>query len=158
MDSLDCGTTRDLLPLHVRQQLLPHEGETIERHLGACSECRQELALVAMLADSAPVASAQLQQRVLDAVRQRAAARRTVTARLAIAAAVAGLALGGSLLFQQLLPPTGGVQESVATLVFDESAEALSWAMSLDPLLYGGPAFEHLSVEELEVVLAELER
>jgi predicted anti-sigma-YlaC factor YlaD len=158
MNSLDCGTTRDLLPLHVRQQLLPHEGESIERHLGACGECRQELALVAVLADSAPAASAQLQQRVLDAVLRRAAIRRTVARRVAMAAAVAALALGGSLLFQVLLPPTGGVQESVATLGFDESAGALSWAVSLDPLLYGGPAFEHLTVEELEVVLAELER
>jgi anti-sigma factor RsiW len=158
MDSLDCGTTRDLLPFHVRQQLLPHEGESIERHLGACGECRQELALVAMLADSAPAASAQLQQRVLDAVLKRAATRRTVPTRLALAAAVATLALGGSLLFQVLLPPTSSVQEPVATLGFEDSAEELSWAVSLDPLLYGGPAFEHLTVEELEVVLAELER
>jgi predicted anti-sigma-YlaC factor YlaD len=157
MDSLECGTTRDLLPLHVRQQLLPQEAATVEEHLEGCAECRQESVIVALLADSAPAASAQLQQRVLGAVRQRAASRRATPTRLAIAAAVAAAALGGSLLFQQLRPADSG-QDAIATLVFDESAEALSWAVSLDPLLYGGPAFEHLSVEELEVVLSELER
>jgi anti-sigma factor RsiW len=156
MDSPDCGTTRDLLPLLVRQQLLPHEVESVERHLGGCGECRQESALVALLAHSAPAASAQLQQRVLGAVRQRVGAQRARPARLAIAAAVAAAALGGSLLFTQLLPTDG--PDAVATLVFEESPEALSWAVSLDPLLYGGPAFEHLSVEELEMVLSELER
>jgi hypothetical protein len=99
----------------------------------------------------------QLQQRVLGAVRQRVRTRRATPTRLAIAAAVTAVALGGSLLFQQP-GPTDSAQDAIATLVFDESAEALSWAVSLDPLLYGGAAFEHLSVEELEVVLSELER
>jgi anti-sigma factor RsiW len=158
MNSLDCGTTRDLLPPFVRHQLTPRETTRVDLHLEHCGECRQEVALVRLLAGSAAPAPApaELRQRVLLAVRRHVRPRRATPARLAMAATLAAAAIGGSLLFQRVV--TTGALDAVATIAFDEQGAALSWAVTLDPLLYGGPAFEYLSVEELEVVLSELDR
>jgi anti-sigma factor RsiW len=156
MNSLDCVTTRDLLPPFVRHQLAPRDATRVDLHLERCGECRQEVALVRLLAGSAAAAPAELRQRVLLAVRRHVRTRRATPARLAMAATLAAAAIGGSLLFQRVVTPVA--VDAVATLASDEPGTALSWAVTLDPLLYGGPAFEYLSVEELEVVLSELDR
>jgi anti-sigma factor RsiW len=155
MNSMDCGTACDLLPLLERGELGPQQRSAVRLHLDGCAGCRAEAETVALLAGAAPPVPAGLEERVLAAVRRRQGRRWTLP-RLAAAASVASAVLGGSLLFQRVGGPEGS--EPVATVVLEEITPALSWAVSLEPMLYGGPAFEHLSVEELELVLTEFDR
>jgi hypothetical protein len=79
-------------------------------------------------------------------------------ARLALAATVAAALLGGSLILDRagLLQRTTDPARAMVSL--DEGdASALSWAAAEDPLLHGSFALQQLSVEELELLLAELE-
>jgi predicted anti-sigma-YlaC factor YlaD len=155
MNSMDCGTACDLLPLLERGGLGSQQRAAVGLHLEDCGDCRAEAGIVALLAGAAPRAPAGLDERVLAAVRTRQSRRRN-PARVAAAASVAIAVLGGSLLFQRIAGPVE--PEPVATVVLEDITPALSWAVPLDPMLYGGPAFEHLSVEELELVLSEFDR
>ncbi|HSJ25755.1 MAG TPA: zf-HC2 domain-containing protein [Longimicrobiales bacterium] len=151
----DCESVRDLLPLHVRGQLLSHEMSAVEGHMIDCGNCAAEATLVRLLHDAPPAVPAGLQQRVLMAVR-RPAPRRWAPGRLAMAATVAAALLGGALVLER----TGfdfSPEPMPVTLVFEDMSPALSWATGDDPLLGGGAALPDLSLEELELVLAELD-
>jgi hypothetical protein len=155
MNRYDCESVRDLLPLKVRGQLLSHEAAAVELHVLGCGECREEQSLVSVLAQSALPVPTELEGRVLTAVR-RPAPRRWAPGRLAMAATVAAAILGGALVLQRsgfditpdLMP---------GSLVFDDSTPAFSWAIGDDPMLRGAAALHDLSMEELELVLAELD-
>jgi hypothetical protein len=155
MNNPDCATTRDVLPAFVHRLLAPEEHVRTELHLDACADCREEEAVLRLLALPAEPAPAALHARVLGAIRMRRP--RYAPARLAMAATVAAAILGGAVVIERLLPGRPGPQP-LATLAQEEHAAPVSWAVELDPLLFGGPAFEQLSVEELEFILTELDR
>jgi predicted anti-sigma-YlaC factor YlaD len=160
MNRYDCETVRDLLPLHVRSQLLSHEATAVDLHLGGCAECTEEGSLVRVLAGALPAVPAGLEERVLRLSRQPAPARwtpaRWASGRLAMAATFAAAIFGGALVLQRagydITPDAlpGG-------LVMDDMSAALGWMVGDDPLLRGGSTLQELSLEELELVLAELD-
>jgi hypothetical protein len=155
MNRYDCESVRDLLPLQARGQLLQHEAGAVDLHLGSCAHCREEDALVRLLAGALPEVPAGLPQRVLMAVR-RPAPVRWAPGRLAMAATLAAALIGGLLVVQRAgydLAPDA----LPGALVFDDVTPPLSWAMADDPLLGGGTALPELSLEELELLLAELD-
>jgi len=154
MNRYDCDTMRDLLPAFVRGELLPHETSCAEYHLQACSECREEQALVALMQDTLVPVPAGLEARVVMAVRAapRRAPQRWVPARLAMAATLAAALLGGTLVLNRLY-----VEQPAATAAAPEHVEDLSWAAAELPMLHGVTDLEELTVEELERLLAELE-
>jgi hypothetical protein len=156
MNRYDCESVRDLLPLKVRGQLLSHEAAAVELHVLGCGECREEESLVGLLARALPAVPAGLEGRVLTAVR-RPVPQRWAPGRLAMAATVAAAVIGGALLLERrgfdltpdILP---------GALVFlDDATPAFSWAIGEDPLLRGAATLHDLSLEELELVLAELD-
>jgi hypothetical protein len=151
----DCEQARDLVPLLIRGQLLPHDAVVTEAHLGACAECRAEADVVHAVARGLATVPAGLEARVLLAVR-RPLRRAGSVNRLAMAATVAAAVLGGSVIFerwaQQQVPEGGGA------LVMEEGMPPLvSWGVSQDPLLQGSSPVTQLSVEELEILLQELD-
>jgi anti-sigma factor RsiW len=156
MTSMDCETTRELLPLRIRGELLPHETTRVDAHVAACAECRADEALLAALARGVAAVPAGLEQRVLAAIAT-PVRHRWVPAGIAMAATLAAALIGGALLMQRagydLTPdgvPGGVVLEELM-------APMVSWFMHDDPLLDGGSTLQQLSVEQLEIVLAELE-
>jgi hypothetical protein len=155
MNRYDCESVRDLLPLLNRGQLLSHEASAVELHLLGCADCREEESLVRLLAQTVPAVPAGLEPRVLLAVR-RPMPRRWAPTRLAMAATVAAAVLGGVLVLQRAgYDITPDVAPGM--LVFDDTTPAFSWAFSDDPVLHGAGSLHELSVEELELVLAELD-
>jgi anti-sigma factor RsiW len=145
MNRYDCETIRDQLPALVRGEMLPHEAARVEQHLDECDACRAEEKIVRLLhATLAPVPVG-LEARVIAAVRRRAGRR--IPERLALAATVAAAVLGTSFFVQRM-------QESRAT----PDLNAVSWAAAEDPLLHGRSELHQLSVEELELLLAELDQ
>jgi hypothetical protein len=79
-------------------------------------------------------------------------------ARLAMAATVAAALLGGTVVMQRAGLLRSWTDTSPTRLTLDASdASALSWAAAEDPLLHGSSGLQQLSVEELELLLAELE-
>jgi hypothetical protein len=155
MTPYDCETTRDLLPLRIREDLLPHEAARVDLHVSGCADCLADAALVRALAATAAPVPPDLERRVLGAVRTARAPRR-VPAGIGMAAALAAALLGGVLLMQRAGP--GLAPESAPrSLVLDDGVSPpVSWTMTDDPLLHGS-TLQQLSVEQLEVILAELD-
>jgi hypothetical protein len=155
MNRYDCESVRDLLPLLNRGQLLPHEASVVGLHVLGCVDCRAEESLVRLLAEAVPPVPTGLEARVLLAVRH-PMPRRWAPARLAMAATVAAAILGGALVLQRVgydITPDA----LPGALVFEDMTSAFSWAFSDDPVLHGAGSLHELSVEELELVLAELD-
>jgi hypothetical protein len=158
MSGYDCDTVRDLVPAYVRNELLPHEAAATVSHLEACGSCAEEASAVRLVYATRPAVPASLEARVLLAVRQPPARRAWHSGRLAMAATVAVAILGGTVVIERagLLAPRRNPAPAVVTL--DASTAAtLSWAAAEDPLLHGVSALPQLSVDELELLLAELE-
>jgi predicted anti-sigma-YlaC factor YlaD len=158
MNGYDCDTMRELLPAYVRNELLPHEKPAAASHLDVCASCAAEATVLRLVHDAQPTVPPELEARVLLAVRRPAQRALWQPARLALAATVAAAVLGGSLIVDRtgLLRRTTDPSRAMGSL--DEGdASALSWAAAEDPLLHGSFALQQLSVEELELLLAELE-
>jgi hypothetical protein len=157
MNRYDCESVTDLLPLLAREQLLPHEAAAVESHLHGCAECAGEASLVRLLGRAVPRVPTGLEASVLTAVRtRRPAPARWGMGQLAMAATVAAALLGGALALQRTgfdITPDG----LPGLLVFEDMSPASSWATADDPLLRGGSSLQELSLEELELVLAELD-
>jgi anti-sigma factor RsiW len=152
---LDCDAVRDTLPLLVRGETASQAAAAVAAHLERCEECRAEQEIVSLVHELAEEVPANLEARVLAAV-HRHTTRRWAPTRLAMVATVAAAVLGGSLLFDRwgddLVPTPNG-----AALVYDDNPAVVSWAVSDDPLLQSGTTLQQLSVEELELILAELD-
>lgn len=158
MNRYDCESVKDLLPLLVRGQLLPQEAGAVESHVGHCADCAEENSLVQVVAQAVPAVPAGLEARVLDAARKRRPAPSTWWApgRLAAAATVAAAVIGGALVLERMgydITPDA----LPGFLALDDMSPAFSWATLDDPLLSGGSTLQELSLEELELVLAELD-
>jgi hypothetical protein len=155
MMSLNCDAVRDVLPLLVREPNASLEAAAVAAHLDRCEQCRMEHEIVHLVYGLAEVVPAALETRVVEAVRRRTT-RRFAPSRLAIAATVAAALLGGSLVLDrwgyEMAPRPNG-----AALVFDDNLAVVSWNVSDDPLLQSGTTLQQLSVEELELILAELD-
>jgi hypothetical protein len=155
MMSLNCDAVRDALPLLVREPNTSLEAAAVAAHLERCEPCRAEQEIVHLVYGLAEEVPAGLTSRVVEAVRLRTT-RRTVPARLAVAATLAAAILGGSLVLDRwgydVAPaPSGGA------LVFDDNLAVVSWNVSDDPLLQSGTTLQQLSLEELEIILAEMD-
>jgi predicted anti-sigma-YlaC factor YlaD len=155
MNRYDCDTIRDLLPAFVRGELLPHETASADAHLQECDECREERSLVALMQDVLVPVPAGLEARVVMAVRAAPAfaPRRWTPGRLAMAATLAAAVIGGSAMFNHLTFDRTSIQSASNA----EQVAELSWAAAELPMLHGGSNLEDLTVEELEILLAELE-
>jgi hypothetical protein len=153
MTRFDCEATRDLLPLLVRDELTPSQASALTLHAEGCADCTADAAVIRLLHRTAPVAPPALEARVVQAVRR--APRRWAPARLAMAATVAAAVIGGTLALQRtsldLTAPATNV------IVLDDSVPVMSWAVADDPMLRGGTTLQQLSLEELELILAELD-
>jgi predicted anti-sigma-YlaC factor YlaD len=145
MNSFDCEAIRDLLPSLTRGELLSHEATLAQLHLDSCAACRAEAEIVRVLQTTLTPVPAELEARVLTAVRRRGLLRGR-PARLALAATLAAAVIGGSLIYDR------------AGVTSDLDVEAVSWAAAQDPLLHGGSQLSELSMEELEMLLAELDQ
>jgi hypothetical protein len=155
MSLRECSDVRDLLPLAARGQLLPHEAGQVDEHVVSCAECLLEQRLVGLLLGTAASLPGGLEARVLLAVRgSAAAASRFTHRRVALAAVLAAAVIGGSLALGR-----GGawMGAGAGVLAADEQNPAVSWAVAFDPLFQGASALQQLSVEELELILAELD-
>jgi predicted anti-sigma-YlaC factor YlaD len=155
MTRFDCYATRDVLPLVYRQECSSGEAAAVAAHLELCEDCRRDGDLIAVLSTSQPAVPPELEARVVAALGR--GGRRWAPVRLAAAATVAAAILGGILVFERFgLDPVS--RSTPATIGFDDSgAPLVSWAVTHDPLLHSGTGLHELTVEELELVLAELE-
>jgi predicted anti-sigma-YlaC factor YlaD len=157
MNRIDCESTRDLLPPLVRAELTGPDAATVEAHLATCAACLEEVAVVRQVHALKVVVPAGLEARVLTAVRRRMPAPRWVPARWAMAATFAAAVLGGTVIFERLGVRLGDDVQPAFVELDDGVVTVLSWAAAEDPLLHGLSALDQLSIEELEVLLAELE-
>jgi anti-sigma factor RsiW len=174
MNRYDCDTVRDLLPLLVRGELTAPAETHARDHVSSCPECRDEAALVRMIQVTLDPLPAGLEARVLTAVRQAAAGgqagsgiatdpprlavapRRWSPGRLAMAATVAATLIGGALVVERFGSPWSDTPATSGD--FDVTAiSLLSWVASDDPMLHSGTALQELTVDELELLLAELD-
>jgi hypothetical protein len=158
MNGYDCDAVRDLLPAIVRDD--GGAGAAAAReHLARCASCRAEAAVVRMVQDALEPVPPGLEERVLSAVRVAATPRRRSPARLAMAATLAAAVLGGALIVERFGTPWTAERDDLLLAEFDASAASLlGWVGGEDPLLHSGASLEELTVEELELLLAELER
>jgi anti-sigma factor RsiW len=153
----DCESIRDQLPLLALGRLAADEASVVRSHAGACAGCAAELDLVLMLQGALAPVPAGLEARVLGAVRRVTPSRRWNPARLAMAATLAAAVIGGTVIFERAGYLPGAEPPLSSTLSLETSAPVMSWDTDADPLLHGGSTLEGLSVEELELILAELE-
>lgn len=159
MSLYDCEAVRDLLPAFVRGEALPHEQAAVEVHLHVCADCASEEKLVRLLRHAFEPLSASLETRVLTAVRAAPAksTRRLTPARLAMAATVALTLIGGALVVNSLRTPSAAPGQLLTAELDLPGAALFGWVADGDPMLHGGATLDELTVEELEVLLAELE-
>jgi anti-sigma factor RsiW len=151
MNEGTCGIARELLPDLASGRLDADTSATVDAHLSACTECRDELALVRALRGSRVPAPSGLAVRISHAVRRDR--RRSHRPWWGIsAAAVAALALGIGMASE---PTTSAVPELAPPFASDDETEAELW-LSEDGLVAGAPALESLSDEALLQLVDEL--
>jgi predicted anti-sigma-YlaC factor YlaD len=153
MMPLDCETVRDMLPARQRAELPSHEAARIDGHLAECAECDVVAGITGTLVRVTVPVPADLEARVLAVVG--APRRRSIPAWAGIAATVAATLVGGWLVLQWTGEPGTAGAGSVA---LEEAVPLMSWTVADDPLLRGGNTLQQLSVEQLELVLAEFDR
>lgn len=149
MNGISCEDVRDLLPLQRHEEL----AAAVDAHLAGCAACRAEAELVALLRSGLDPVPDGLEARVLGAVRSRPVPRPVFTAgRFAMAATLAAAVIGGvAILSPQSEPPTSHAVASAGEIM------DMAWDTEGDPLLHSGSTLQQLSVEELELLLAELD-
>lgn len=159
MNRYDCEGASDRLPLLVRSELSSEEAAAVEAHVAICEDCAHEADVVRLVYRAQAAVPAELEPRIVAAIRVRAPARRWMPARWAMAATVAAAVVGGSIVFDRFMPRSGTQVDGGPGFLELEDTEAmvLSWAAAEDPLLHGSSGLHTLSLEELEILLAELE-
>jgi hypothetical protein len=156
MKRVDCGAARDLLPLVARGGLPAHVAAAVKAHAETCRECAVEAAVVRLLADATWPAPEGLEARIREAVHARPRARWSAWRVAALAATLAAAVVGGRILLERHGPAPDEDTLAVHAPAAGVTAAPASWAIELDPLLRDAAALELLSLEELELVLAEL--
>ena len=145
-----CADVRELLPDYAAGRLEEAAAARIERHVGACDECREELDLVGMLLSTRVAPPVGLDDRIVSSIgRRRMVAHRPWWGLSAAAVAAVALGIGIS------SGPTGTTDPLQIEPVATEFEEGDFW-VSDDGLLAGAPALEDLSDEALEQLLEEL--
>lgn len=143
MNEHTCERVRDRLPQYREGDLDVRDATAVRAHLAECAECRAEIELIGLL--QTPVsAPADLEARVIAAVRAHAPMRRPVRS-YAIAATFAVAVITGSLLWPRG-PGSGTTEPGDIAVAPHEEGE----------LLLRGPGLTSLSEEELESLLKEL--
>jgi len=154
----DCGRIRELLPELVRGELSVRAAIIAKTHADSCAECRDELRLVRMLSDNLAPLPAGLEDRVIMAVRnvRPMPSRRWSPAHLAMAATVAAAVIGGSIMYRVVGFNTPAVDLTNETATLNDQS-AVGWAATEDPMLHGASFIQERTVEELEMILAEID-
>jgi predicted anti-sigma-YlaC factor YlaD len=156
MSAMDCETARDLLPLLHGTQLNARDRAGLEAHVAGCDGCRAEAELLAMLRRNPARPPAGLAERILDGAPVKRAGQQRAVGVLALAATLAGALLVGRGLVQELVD-VGAPAGPAASVELPAGLLQSFWPAD-DGLAAGiAPALHHLSVDELEVLLAELE-
>lgn len=149
MNGISCEHVRDLLPLQGHEDM----AGAVDAHLAGCAACRAEAELVALLRSGLDPVPAGLEARVLDAVRSRPGTRPVFTpGRFAMAATLAAAVIGGAAIWTSQSEPPAAQAVASAGEIMD-----MAWDTEGDPLLHSGSTLQQLSVEELELLLAELD-
>lgn len=162
MMALDCEIVRDMLPARHRAELPSHEAARIDDHLAGCADCAVVADIIRTLVGTREAVPAHLELRVVTAVTT--PARRWTPAWAGIAATVAAALLGGWLVLQlasgRTEPGHAGTGSAIGAglVALEDAAPVTSWTVADDPLLRGGGSLQELSVEQLELVLAEFDR
>lgn len=145
-----CETVRELLPDLVADRLSGARVALVHEHVASCRACADELDLVRAIRADAVVLPAQLERRVLNAIRSDRRRSWFTPGRAALAATVAFALVTATMLdFGREADP----RET-------QDIEALApppWPSADEPLMRGGPALNQLSLDELESLLKELE-
>jgi predicted anti-sigma-YlaC factor YlaD len=157
MSTMDCETARDLLPSLYGTGLNARDRADLEAHLAGCDACRADAESIAMLRRNPVTPPADLLERILDELPAGRPAQRRPARLLALAAMLAGALLVGRGLVQQWLDaPTPG--DPTASVELPVGLLHSFWLADDDGLVTGiAPALHQLSVEELEILLAELD-
>ncbi|HEY8469070.1 MAG TPA: zf-HC2 domain-containing protein [Longimicrobiales bacterium] len=156
MSAMDCETARDLLPSLHGAGLSTRDRASLEAHVAGCDDCRADAELIAMLRRNPATPPAGLFERIVDGLPVRRPGQRRAVGLLALAATLAGALVVGRGLVQELLDvpaagdPAANVEPPVGLLQSFWPAD--------DGLVAGiAPALHQLSVDELEMLLAELD-
>jgi predicted anti-sigma-YlaC factor YlaD len=155
MTEWTCESVRELIPDLGAGRLASDEARALDRHLGDCRECREELDLARALFGARPVAPTGLDRRIEAAVlRDRAAPRRPWWG--LTAAAVAALALGIGVSSERNVDPFSSFGLDALSEADAAAAEDAGVWISDDGLLAGAPALDVLTDEDLLELLDEL--
>jgi predicted anti-sigma-YlaC factor YlaD len=151
MSEARCEIVRERLPDFVGGRLAPSDAVEVQAHLGECTECRDEAALVGLLYAARPAAPAVLAPRIEGAAR--APRGRAYHPWWGVAAAsVAAVALGIGVMSREGPAPEDAEVPGIVAGV----GEASLWVAD-DGLVAGAPALEGLSDEALLQLLEELD-
>lgn len=150
MNEARCDTIRELLPDYVGGRLPAPDSASVEAHLGACPDCRDEVALLRLLFTARPTAPPELAWRIGSAARGMRTRGRHPWWGVA-AASVAAVALGIGVISRQA-PQVEEVE--VPEIVV--GVEGTSLGVADDGLVAGAPALEGLSDDALQLLLDEM--
>ena len=151
MNGMSCDTITDLLPDRLVDRIGELERLAVDEHLRGCAECRAHRALLIAVRDSGAPVPAGLHERVVQAVAARPARRSWTPAHFAVAATIVFALLGGGV----FLAGDGGPDRPGAD--GDPGVATVPASSFDDPLLHGGPGLGRLSIDELQILLAELD-
>ena len=151
MSEARCEIVRERLPDFVGGRLAPSDAVEVQAHLGECTECRDEAALVELLYAARPAAPAILAPRIEGAAR--APRGRAYHPWWGVAAAsVAAVALGIGVMSREGPAPEDAEVPGIVAGV----GEASLWVAD-DGLVAGAPALEGLSDDALLQLLEEMD-
>lgn len=174
MSTLDCERVRDRLPALLAGDVSGDEGGLLRAHLAGCAACRDDAAVVQLLARSAPQPPATLQAEVLAALRAEQAPRLRIVGpqraarapflvgarRWALAASVVVVAASAALLWRRAqtpqVPEAPAAALEGATTTEDAAESPLpEWPASRG-VVAGGAVLDDLSEAQLQALLKEM--
>lgn len=155
MSGMDCDAIRDLLPLLAHGGPASADRARVEAHLRTCARCRADAELLALLRRHAAKAPPDLAARIVDAHAARPRGWRPAARHYALAAGLAGALLLGGLLREGARRVPATAPEPGA----EPPAGLLQSFWPGDDGLAAGiaPSLHELSVDQLELLLAELD-
>jgi hypothetical protein len=154
MKTYNCEQVRDLQPDLVSDRLDPVAAAAVRTHVQSCADCRAELEIAELIAQSRVPVPGGLEARVLTA----AGGRRTTrwsNLRYAVAASIAVAVIGGSVVLSPLLT-SSNTSPAVIDSALPETGGP-GWFGVQDAFVTGASSLRDLSVEELEKLLVEID-